>query len=215
MTVDPRVARRIKNESVANVARAFTNPVRLELLRVLNQGPASVSTLASRTGQSPANASAQLKVLLAANAVVARRQGRSVFYEIAGPRVRDLWNALQDLAVEAEPEFRDLNAHWFQVLAAPDPELHEGRLPPHGHVLDVRPSDEFAHGHLPGARNIPVAELLKQLSTLPPDGPFWVVGRDRFCVEAASATRILRDAGRDAYMVRPRHALHQRIEREI
>jgi NAD(P)-dependent dehydrogenase (short-subunit alcohol dehydrogenase family) len=59
-------ARRIKNDSVANVARAFTNPVRLELLRILCQGEASVTALAVKTGQSPANASAQLKVLLAA-----------------------------------------------------------------------------------------------------------------------------------------------------
>ena len=34
-------------------------------------------------------------------------------------------------------------------------------------VLDVRPEDEFRHGHLPDALNIPLAQLERRLAELP------------------------------------------------
>lgn len=47
----------------------------------------------------------------------------------------------------------------------------EGRLVRRGEplvVLDVRTAEEFAAGHVPGARNIPVAELGSRMSELAP-----------------------------------------------
>ncbi len=41
-------------------------------------------------------------------------------------------------------------------------------------LLDVRNPDEFTQGHLPGAINIPLAELRSRLSELPRDREIWV-----------------------------------------
>jgi DNA-binding transcriptional ArsR family regulator len=194
-------ARRIKNESVANVARAFTNPVRLELIRILCQGEASVTALALKTGQSPANASAQLKVLLAANAVEATRRGRSVYYRVAGDLVHRLWDGLHQLAVYAEPEFRELNEKYFNPVSLPEdqPEL---RPTASSFLIDVRPPDEFALGHKAGARNMPLRGLDPLLPRLPLDRPIYVVGRDPFCTESVEAVRRIRATGRSSYFVR-------------
>jgi DNA-binding transcriptional ArsR family regulator len=194
-------ARRIKNDSVANVARAFTNPVRLELLRILCQGEASVTALAVKTGQSPANASAQLKVLLAANAVEAKRRGRSVFYSVGGDLVLRLWDGLHQLAVHAEPEFRELNERYFNPVSLPE-DRPEIRPVSGSYVIDVRPADEYALGHRNGARNVPVKNLDTALAKLPTDKVIFIMGRDAFCTESVEAARRIRASGRQAYVVR-------------
>ena len=70
-------------------------------------------------------------------------------------------------------------------------------------VLDVRPEDEFAQGHLPGALNIPLAQLERRLAELPADreivaycrGPWCVLSsrRSRRCGSAAIRVRRLED----------------------
>jgi len=63
-------------------------------------------------------------------------------------------------------------------------------------VLDVRDADEFAEGTLPGARNIPLAELRDRLSELPAGGPI-----DVLCgtgLRSYNAVRLLRQRGFDA-----------------
>jgi ArsR family transcriptional regulator len=60
----------------------------------------------------------------------------------------------------------------------------------------VRPEDEFAHGHLPGALNLPLAQLELRLAELPPDRE---VGRGPWCVLSFEAVALLRRRG---YVVR-------------
>ncbi len=61
-------------------------------------------------------------------------------------------------------------------------------------VVDVRPAGEFETGHLPGARNIPIAEFEKRASELPSGKPVIVC-----CASGANSSRaagILRKSGR-------------------
>jgi ArsR family transcriptional regulator len=62
-------------------------------------------------------------------------------------------------------------------------------------VLDVRSEDEFAQGHLPGARNIPFAELDKRLGELPGSVEIVAYCRGPYCVYAVEAVAALRARG--------------------
>lgn len=197
----PGEALRIKNEAVARLAQAFTNPVRLQILGILDQGEASVEVLAEKTGQSGANTSAQLRQLAAADVVVARREGRHIYYRLASPGIRRLWKALQEEAAASSPALRELVREWYPPSEPYDlasaRALLDRVLAGEVTLLDVRPPDEHAAGHLPGARNIPADALEAAVDTLPPGHPVVVYCRSRYCVLAADAVRRLRARGMD------------------
>ena len=62
-------------------------------------------------------------------------------------------------------------------------------------VLDVRPEDEFAHGHLPDALNIPLSELEGRLAELPADQEIVAYCRGPWCVLSFEAVALLRQRG--------------------
>ncbi len=66
-------------------------------------------------------------------------------------------------------------------------------------VLDVRPEDEFALGHLPGALNIPLSKLEHRLGELPADREVIAYCRGPYCVLSFEAVAALRARG---YLVR-------------
>ena len=65
-------------------------------------------------------------------------------------------------------------------------------------LIDVRPPEEFAAGHIDGARSIPIDELERRLSDLPADREIVAYCRGPFCAYAHEAVRQLRAAGRTA-----------------
>ncbi len=62
-------------------------------------------------------------------------------------------------------------------------------------VLDVRPPDEFAVGHVPGAVNIPLGELEARLAELDPDHEIVAYCRGPWCVLSFEAVAALRARG--------------------
>ena len=62
-------------------------------------------------------------------------------------------------------------------------------------VLDVRPEDEYRQGHLPGAVNIPLAELEARLAELPPEQEIVAYCRSAWCVLSFEAVAALRKRG--------------------
>jgi ArsR family transcriptional regulator len=62
-------------------------------------------------------------------------------------------------------------------------------------VLDVRPAGEFANGHLPGAVNVPLAELKRRLAELPQDREVVAYCRGPYCVLSFEAVALLRSRG--------------------
>jgi ArsR family transcriptional regulator len=61
--------------------------------------------------------------------------------------------------------------------------------------LDVRPEDEFALGHVPGALNIPVEKLKRRLSELPRNQDIVAYCRGAYCVFSFEAVALLRKRG--------------------
>lgn len=192
-------------DAVARIASAFTNPVRIRILEVLDQGPASVDVIAEKTDQSSANTSAQLKVLYESGLVTRRKKGRRVFYGIM-PEIADFLANIEDLAASADVEFSALVNDLF---GSPEPlSAREGlallQLLQSGDVMviDVRPAEEYEAGHLRDAINIPLAEIQAPREALPTDEALVVYGRGRYCELAEDAVRRLSEAG---YSVRNLH----------
>jgi rhodanese-related sulfurtransferase/DNA-binding HxlR family transcriptional regulator len=187
-------------EAIALMGKAFASPRRLELLDLLAQGPRSVEELARASGQSSANTSQHLQALHAAGMVTRRREGVRVRYALAGQDVLALWLALQDASAarlaEVERAAREYLGEEVEAIGREELIDRLGR----GEVvlIDVRPAEEFAAGHIEGARSIPLDELERRLAELPAEREVVAYCRGPFCAYAHEAVRRLHAAGRPA-----------------
>jgi DNA-binding transcriptional ArsR family regulator len=187
-------------EAIALMGKGFASPVRLELLDLLAQSPRTVHKLARASEQSVANTSQHLQALQAAGLVSRRREGRSVRYALAGEDVLALWVALRDASAarlaEVERAARDYLGEEVEAIGR---EELIARLSRGDAVLvDVRPGEEFAAGHIDGARSIPINELERRLAELPEDREVIAYCRGPFCAYAHEAVRALKRSGRQA-----------------
>jgi rhodanese-related sulfurtransferase/DNA-binding HxlR family transcriptional regulator len=187
-------------EAIAVMGKAFASATRLELLDLLAQGPRTVEELARASGQSTANTSQHLRALHAAGMVIRAREGTRVRYAIAGDRALRLWLALRDSSVaqlaEVERAARDYLGDDVEAIGREEliARLHRGDVV----LVDVRPKEEFAAGHIEGARSIPLDELEQRLAELPADRDVVAYCRGPFCAYAHEAVRRLQAAGRSA-----------------
>jgi rhodanese-related sulfurtransferase/DNA-binding transcriptional ArsR family regulator len=184
---------------LAEVAQALGHAHRLELLEHLGQGARSVEGLARRAGISFANASRHLQHLRRARLVAAQRDGKHVMYRLADDNVVDLLSALCRVGERNVAEVERIVASYFRARDALEPvsrvalleRVRDGLVT----VLDVRPEDEFALGHLPGAVNIPLSDLERRLAELSPNQEIVAYCRGTFCVLAFEAVAALRARG--------------------
>ncbi len=183
----------------AAVAKTLGHAHRLELLEQLAQGERSVEVLADRTGLSVANASQHLQHLRRAGLVNARREGKFMLYRLADDAVLDLLAGLRRVAERNSAEVDRVVRSYFQsrddLEAVTRKELRR-RLREGGViVLDVRPEDEFALGHVPGALNVPLRALKARLRELDPAHEIIAYCRGPYCVLSYEAVAALRALG--------------------
>ena len=191
-------------DSLAEIARALGHAHRLELLEHLGQGERSVEDLAVRTGLTVANTSRHLQLLRRAALVEGRREGKRIFYRlVTEDAVVGLLQALSRVGEHNSAEIARIIASYFRARDEFKPvsreelldRLHSGIAT----VLDVRPEDEFQHGHLPDALNIPLPQLERRLAELPADREIVAYCRGPWCVLSFEAVALLRNRG---YQVR-------------
>lgn len=189
-------------EEYALVARAFATPARLMLLEQLAQAPRAVEPLAAKTGLSIANCSQHLQQLRRAGLVIGQRQGKTVMYRLTDAKTIGLMDLLRVMAernlAQVERILRELSGGDEppepldrDALAA---RLAEGTVT----LLDIRPADEFALGHIPGALNVPLDALESVLPELRPDREIIAYCRGPYCIYADQAVAALRQKGRAA-----------------
>jgi rhodanese-related sulfurtransferase len=186
--------------SLAQIAQALGHAHRLELLEHLGQGERSVEDLATRASLTLANASRHLQLLRRAALVVGRRDGKRVYYRLAGDDVVvGLLAALSRVGERNSAEIARVMASYFRARDEFEPvsrdELLDRLRAGSAAVLDVRPEDEFANGHLPEALNIPLAQLERRLTELPPDQEIVAYCRGPWCVLSFEAVALLRQRG--------------------
>ena len=194
--------REIKNllyDQVARIGKAVASPKRLELIELLCQGEKTVEGLAQAADIDVKSASAHLKELKAARLVRSRKQGKYVRYALADGAVAGFWVALRTFTEGRLLELQEVLNKFLvdpEQLAPLDRKAVLGRAK-HGElvVIDVRPSEEFAAGHLPFARSIPVPELKRRLNELPRSKDIVAYCRGPFCLFATDAVALLRQKG--------------------
>lgn len=200
MTQDQRQFRFF--QEVAELARAAGNAQRLMLLQHIAQAERPVERLAELSGLTIANASQHLQQLKRSNLVLSRREGKNILYRLGNGPVVELIGALTRLAEFNRAEIRALVDDSYnrkdslegisrQELLS---RIHDNTVT----ILDVRPQEEFAAGHLPGAINIPIGELEARLSELPGRHEIVAYCRGARCVFSSDAAMLLRSKGRPA-----------------
>lgn len=203
--------RQKKNElfnQLARVGKALGNGKRLELVDLLAQGERSVEHLAAAAGLGLSTASAHLQVLKQAGLVSTRKEGTRIHYTLAGLDVARLYGQMRTVAVDrmAEAErARDDYLHGERATAPGEQDQEVGRdellarvSDGEVTVVDVRPAEEYAAGHIPGAVSIPLDELQQRIDELPPGQQVVAYCRGAYCVLAYEAVDLLRAAGREA-----------------
>lgn len=189
-------------EQLAVIARALGSAARLLLLDFLAQGERNVEELADAAGLSVANTSKHLQQLKSAGLVEARRDGKHVRYRLSDDRALDAVRVLRTLAEAHLDQVGDLVSSYLRSRDALEPvpanELLDRARDGLVTVIDVRPPEEYAQGHIGGALNIPIEKLKQQLKTLPRDREIVAYCRGPWCVLSYEAVARLRKAGIEA-----------------
>ena len=183
----------------ARIGKAIASPARLEMIYLLSQGQKSVEELAKAAGLSLANASQHLQQLKAARIVWSRKEGQRVRYGLASERVEGLWQSLQRLGEERLLEVTELVNTYIKNRDGLEPvtrrELLEKMRDRKVVLIDVRPSEEYAAGHLPEALSVPLGELEDRLGDFPADREIIAYCRGPYCLLAVEAVERLRAKG--------------------
>jgi len=186
-------------EQFARVGRAVSAPLRLAILDVLAQSERTVEEIAREIGASVANASQHLQQLRAARLVETRRDGLFIHYRVADDSVLRLCQAIREVAEGRLAEIDQVVRTYLsdrETMETVDTEqllrlIHDEDVL----VLDVRPTDEFAAGHIRSARSIPLTELEKRLRELPKRRQIVAYCRGPYCVLSDDAVSLLRKKG--------------------
>ncbi len=193
-------------EQFARVGKALASGKRLELLDLLAQGERSVDALARAADLGLTTASAHLQTLRQAGLVTTRRDGTRIHYSLAGDDVAGLYAVLRSVA---QAHLTDVEAARIAYLGLPgapgaadavEEVTRENLLDRirtgDAVVLDVRPAEEYTHGHIPGAVGIPLDQLTDRLAEIPADTQVVAYCRGAYCVLAHDAARLLHARGR-------------------
>ena len=184
---------------ISRAGRALAHPRRLELLDLLCQGPMTVDRLARKSAMSVGNTSQHLQHLKEAQLVRAEVRGTHRVYRLNDGATCDLFRMLRNYA---EQHYADMQAitqaflHDREALEAVDASTLHRRLQEEEVVLlDVRPPEEFAAGHWPGAISMPLEDLSTHWSHLPRNRTIVAYCRGPYCVLALHAVDMLRTEG--------------------
>jgi len=186
----------------ARVGKALSNGNRLELLEFLAQGERSVEELSKVAGLTLANTSQHLRQLRLAGLATSRKSGLKVFYSLSSDDVIGLLKTVRGVAERHIADVERLVNTYLTVKDELEPlprqellqRVRDGLVT----VLDVRPAQEYAAGHLPGAVNVPLSELEKYLANINPEREIVAYCRGPHCVLAFETVARLRQKGLQA-----------------
>jgi len=201
--------RRFKDEvfeQFARIGKALSSGRRLELLELLAQSEKSVEDLAAETSQSIANTSQHLQILRHAQLVDSRRVGNYVRYRLADHKVLRLWLAMRDLGEARLAEVTRLVEAFLKDRRFLEPltctQLQRRIRDGSAVVIDVRPAEEYAAGHIAGARSIPLTEVRARMKEIPKKQLVVAYCRGPYCVFADQAVELLRRSGYQAFRLK-------------
>ncbi|MEO6082266.1 MAG: metalloregulator ArsR/SmtB family transcription factor [Umezawaea sp.] len=184
---------------LARVGKVLANPLRIKLLDLLDGRERTVEQLSQESGIPIKNTSAQLQQLRSAHLVASRKDGTRALYRLADDDVARFLGVFQEFTelrlADLRTTISEQLGHLVPVTAAElTNRVGDGAL-----LIDVRPSDDYAAGHIPDAISVPSEHLLNRLGELPDDAEIIAYGHGPFCVTSAECVRVLRQHGRRAH----------------
>ncbi|WP_068984607.1 ArsR/SmtB family transcription factor [Lysinibacillus xylanilyticus] len=190
-------------QEFARIGKSLSSPKRLEILDILSQGPKSVDALAKSTDMSVANVSQHLKTLFNSRLVKFKKEGNFVIYELADEVISDFLITFHALAEKQLIQVQQIKEEFLNeqlglegiTLSELIPRMEKGEVL----LLDVRPKEEFAEAHIPGAISIPIEELGDTLSSLQVNCDVVAYCRGPYCLMSADAVKILKANGIKAF----------------
>ncbi len=196
-------------EQLARIGKVVVHPKRIELLDLLCQAERSVEALAAATGLKLSTASAHLQIMRQARLVETRRDGTRVYYRAGGEEVCRFVTALGDIGrarlAEVDLILRSIAGSGGSAASGGEAaervtraELLERVGAGAVVVLDVRPAEEYAAGHIPGAVSLPLEHLEARLDELDPAIEVVAYCRGPLCLLAPEAVATLRARGMPA-----------------
>lgn len=183
----------------ARIGKALSHANRLQMLDYLAQAERSVEELARVSGLSVANTSQHLQQLRQAGLVISEKRGLKVHYRLASNEVVELLRMIRQISEQQLADVSRLVDTYLTIKDQLEPvqrdELLERVRQGLVTVIDVRPEDEYAAGHLPGAINIPPDELQLRLQSIDPEKEVVAYCRGPHCVYSYDAVELLREKG--------------------
>lgn len=186
-------------DQLSRITKALSSGNRLHLLELLAQSERSVESLTNLTGMSVANTSRHLQQLRAVGLVQSRKEGLYVYYRVSGSGVVRLLHALGEVAEHNLAEVSQLIGEFLTARDSLEPvphaELMQRARKGLVTVIDVRPPEEFAAGHIPGAINVPLAQIEHWARSAPKSKQIVAYCRGPYCLMAFEAVAQLRRKG--------------------
>jgi DNA-binding transcriptional ArsR family regulator len=186
----------------ARIGKALASPHRLEMLELLAQAERGVESLGTEMGLSIANASQHLQTLREAGLVESRKDGLYVYYRLADTSVVELSSSLRKVAEKRLAELERAVREHFGDRSDPEPVSMKEMLARAASskvvILDARPENEYAAGHIAGAISVPIETLRRRLKDLPKSKEYVAYCRGPYCIYADRAVELLRASGRRA-----------------
>ncbi|MGQ3477738.1 ArsR/SmtB family transcription factor [Paenibacillus sp. TY11] len=187
----------------SKIGKCLSSDKRLELMHLLSQGPKSVEKMAEATGMSVANVSRHLQILHNANLVRFKKKGTYVIYTLASPEVKgflnSLWRISEMQLADVTRIKNDLMCQFGDLdtlsIGEVKRKMEDGSII----LLDVRPSEEFEAGHIPGAMSVPMEDLHRYLQTHSKEIQIAAYCRGPYCVFAAEAVKLMQKEGFTAF----------------
>jgi len=189
-------------EQFARIGKAVSSPKRLELLDLICQGEKTVEALSKETGLTVANTSQHLQTLKTARLIAAEKEGLYVKYRLADQMVCEFFRSMRLLAENRLAEVDMIKRRFLEGKQGMEPvnrdDLLQRVVAGDVTVLDVRPTEEYRSGHIPGALSVPLDQLKAVLAELPADEEIVAYCRGPYCVLAVKAVEVLRAKGFNA-----------------
>lgn len=186
-------------QKLSQVTKALSNAHRLEILDLLAQGSFPVAYVSEQINLPVANASQHLQVLKKSGLVKAQRKGKQMYYELSGQQVLDIWCALRKLGFAKNEEISNLLYDYRNrrnnLKTISSDELDEMMSRQEIYLIDVRPEEEYAKGHIEDAISCPQQELSERIKELPEDKEIVAYCRGPLCLMADEAVRYLQKKG--------------------
>lgn len=94
---EPQITSEVERRRYATISRALADPKRLCVLEILASGERSVGDLSREASCHVPNMSQHLAVLRTAGLVASRRDGSTVYYRLADPRILEAYRLIQSV----------------------------------------------------------------------------------------------------------------------